>query len=110
MLMSRPVASALLLGGVSIAFAIAAPACALAQARAPRVAASGSADPSPGIQPPASMQEVAIQSHGSRMNGIVYLAAGAGNHPLVIFFHGYPGNERNLDLAQAVRRAGYQAL
>lgn len=108
--MSRPVASALLLGGVSIAFAIAAPACALAQARAPRVAASGSADPSPGIQPPASMQEVAIQSHGSRMNGIVYLAAGAGNHPLVIFFHGYPGNERNLDLAQAVRRAGYQAL
>ncbi len=56
------------------------------------------------------MQEVAIQSHGSRMNGIVYLAAGAGNHPLVIFFHGYPGNERNLDLAQAVRRAGYQAL
>lgn len=56
------------------------------------------------------MKEVAIESHGSRMNGIVYLAAGAGNHPVVIFFHGYPGNERNLDLAQAVRRAGYQAL
>lgn len=62
------------------------------------------------MQPPASMEEVAIQSHGSRMNGIVYMAAGAGEHPLVIFFHGYPGNERNLDLAQAVRRAGYQAL
>ncbi|HSU92596.1 MAG TPA: alpha/beta fold hydrolase, partial [Gemmatimonadaceae bacterium] len=108
--MSRPVAAALVLGGVSIAFAIAAPACALAQARAPRAAAAGAGDPSPHIQPPASMQEVAIQSHGSRMNGIVYLAAGAGNHPLVIFFHGYPGNERNLDLAQAVRRAGYQAL
>lgn len=56
------------------------------------------------------MEEIAIQSHGSRMNGIVYLAAGAGYHPVVVFLHGYPGNERNLDLAQAVRRAGYQAV
>ena len=27
-----------------------------------------------------------------------------------MFLHGYPGNERNLDLAQAVRRAGLNAL
>ena len=81
-----------------------------AQAIPARAAAARGEDPSPGMQPPASMEEVAIQSHGSRMNGIVYMAAGAGAHPLVIFFHGYPGNERNLDLAQAVRRAGYQAL
>src|SRR5512140_3862550 len=96
--------------GAVFALAIATPSRAPAQARASRAAASEREDPSPGIQPPASMQEVAIQSHGSRMNGIVYLAAGAGSHPLVIFLHGYPGNERNLDLAQAVRRAGYQAL
>jgi pimeloyl-ACP methyl ester carboxylesterase len=56
------------------------------------------------------MEEIAIQSEGARMNGFLYLAAGAGPHPVVIFLHGYPGNERNLDLAQAVRRAGYQAL
>jgi uncharacterized protein len=98
------------LAGALIALVIAAPSRAQAQTRASGVVASQGEDPSPSIQPPASMQEIAIQSHGSRMNGIVYLAAGAGNHPVVIFFHGYPGNERNLDLAQAVRRAGYQAV
>jgi pimeloyl-ACP methyl ester carboxylesterase len=67
-------------------------------------------DPSPKVNPPAAMAEVAIRSHGSRMNGLVYLAAGPGTHPVVIFLHGYPGNEKNLDLAQAVRRAGYHAI
>ena len=59
---------------------------------------------------PASMDELAILSHGARLNGFVYRAAGSGTHPTVLFLHGYPGNERNLDLAQAVRRAGYNAL
>src|SRR5262249_53718527 len=27
-----------------------------------------------------------------------------------VFLHGFPGNERNLDLAQAVRRAGWDAV
>lgn len=44
------------------------------------------------------------------MNGLMYQAAGPGLHQIVIFLHGTPGNERNLDLAQAVRRAGYDAL
>jgi uncharacterized protein len=108
LLTTRRVAVACVFYGALIALVIAAPS--LAQAQASRSIASQGEDPSPRIQPPASMEEVAIESHGSRMNGIVYLAAGAGNHPVVIFFHGYPGNERNLDLAQAVRRAGYQAL
>jgi alpha/beta superfamily hydrolase len=56
------------------------------------------------------MEELGILSHGARINGLMYLAAGSGPHPIVIFLHGYPGNERNLDLAQAVRRAGYNAL
>ena len=60
--------------------------------------------------PPASMDELAIQSHGARLNGFIYRAAGAGAHPTVLFLHGYPGNERNLDLAQAVRRDGYNAV
>ena len=65
------------------------------------------ADPA---NPPASMDELAIPSHGARLNGFIYRAAGPGAHPTVLFLHGYPGNERNLDLAQAVRRAGYNAI
>lgn len=59
---------------------------------------------------PPAMEELSIPSHGARMNGFIYLAQGPGPHPSVIFLHGYPGNERNLDLAQAVRRAGWNAL
>jgi pimeloyl-ACP methyl ester carboxylesterase len=67
-------------------------------------------DPRPVLKPAASMQEVVVVSGWARLNGLVYLAAGGGPHPVVIFLHGYPGNEKNLDLAQAVRRAGYQAV
>jgi uncharacterized protein len=59
---------------------------------------------------PPDMGEIGIPSGGVRMNGIIYLAAGGGDHPVVVFLHGYPGNEKNLDLAQAVRRAGYHAV
>jgi pimeloyl-ACP methyl ester carboxylesterase len=59
---------------------------------------------------PASMVEATIPSGGFRINAFVYLSAGEGPHPIVILLHGYPGYERNLDLAQAVRRAGYDAL
>jgi len=59
---------------------------------------------------PPTMVPVAIDSHGSKMNGIIYLAAGPGSHPTVILLHGYPGNERNLDLAQAIRRSGWNVL
>ncbi len=59
---------------------------------------------------PPAMAELSFDSSGSRLNGLMYLAAGEGPHPVVLFVHGYPGNERNLDLAQAVRRAGYHAL
>ena len=44
------------------------------------------------------------------MNGLIYLAGGAGAHPTMILLHGFPGNEQNLDLAQAVRRAGWNVL
>jgi pimeloyl-ACP methyl ester carboxylesterase len=46
----------------------------------------------------------------SYMVGIVYVAQGAGPHPLVILLHGYPGDERNADLAQSLRRAGWDVL
>ena len=44
------------------------------------------------------------------MNALLFVAAGKGPHPTVILMHGLPGNERNLDLAQAIRRAGWDVL
>lgn len=56
------------------------------------------------------MQAFQLPSHGANLNAIVYVAAGAAPHPIVILLHGFPGNERNLDLAQTLRRAGYDVL
>lgn len=58
----------------------------------------------------AAMETMQIPSHGALMNALVYVAAGAGPHPAVILLHGFPGNERNLDLAQDMRRAGWNVL
>jgi len=44
------------------------------------------------------------------MNGLFYLAGGVGPHPTIVLLHGLPGNEQNLDLAQAIRRAGWNVL
>jgi len=88
----------------TLAALLLAPSAAAAQADPVR------ADPPRDAAHPAGMEELKIPSHGSRMNGFIYLAQGAGPHPVAVFLHGYPGNERNLDLAQAVRRAGWHAL
>jgi pimeloyl-ACP methyl ester carboxylesterase len=56
------------------------------------------------------MQSFQIPSHGALLNAFVYVAAGAGPHPAVVLLHGFPGNERNLDLAQDIRRAGWDVL
>lgn len=68
------------------------------------------ADPPPDKAHPAAMKYVRIPSHGALLNGVLYTASGAGPHPAVILFHGFPGNEQNLDLAQAMRRAGFTVL
>jgi pimeloyl-ACP methyl ester carboxylesterase len=44
------------------------------------------------------------------MNALMFVAAGEGPKPTLLLLHGLPGNERNLDLAQAVRRAGWNVL
>ncbi len=73
--------------------------------------AAVTADPNPvdSAYPPL-MRAVQIPSGGVRLNGVLYLAQGRGRHPTVVFLHGFPGDEKNLDLAQAVRRAGFNAL
>lgn len=58
----------------------------------------------------AEMQSMQIPSHGAKLNALMYVAAGAKPHPTVILLHGFPGNERNLDLAQDIRRAGWNVL
>lgn len=58
----------------------------------------------------AAMAVLQIPSHGVLLNAMMYVAAGAGPHPAVILLHGFPGNERNLDLAQDMRRAGWDVL
>ena len=67
-------------------------------------------DPPVDVAHPASMQALHIPSGGVLINGVIYSAAGAGAHPTFVLFHGLPGNEKNLDLAQAVRRAGWNAV
>lgn len=58
----------------------------------------------------ATMETMQIPSQGSMMNALVYVAAGPGPHPAVVLLHGFPGNERNLDLAQDMRRAGWDVV
>ena len=61
---------------------------------------------------PATMVEAPAEltSEGKRLNGIIYLAQGKGPHPTVLLLHGLPGNERNLDLGHALRRAGFNVV
>jgi len=46
----------------------------------------------------------------AEMNALFFLASGAGPKPTMLLLHGLPGNERNVDLAQAVRRSGWNVL
>src|SRR6185437_8162027 len=67
-------------------------------------------DPVHDARNPATVEVLHIPSGGVEINGLAYLAAGAGPHPTLVLLHGLPGNEKNLDLAQAVRRAGWNAI
>jgi len=66
--------------------------------------------PKPDAAFPPVLHELLIPSHGVMLSGIMLGANGAGPHPTVLLLHGFPGNEKNLDLAQSLRRAGYNVL
>lgn len=68
------------------------------------------ADTSPDAAHPAALAAFVIPSHDGALNAVMYTAAGAGPHPTLLLLHGFPGNEQNLDLAQAARRAGWNVL
>jgi uncharacterized protein len=73
-------------------------------------AASSEADFPPSLAPAAVTPAVRFASGGHTLPGVLHLPAGPGPHPVVVLLHGFPGNERNFDLAQALRRAGYASL
>ncbi len=83
---------------------------ALGQAFAQPVPAAIGADPAPDPQHPARSVVLHIPSGGVQINGLVYVASGPAPHPTLVLCHGLPGNEKNLDLAQAVRRAGWNVV
>jgi uncharacterized protein len=56
------------------------------------------------------MHQMVLPSHGSNLLGVFYLAAGSAPHPTAIIFHGFPGFEQNLDLAQTLRAHGWNVL
>ena len=59
---------------------------------------------------PARVEVLHVPSADLEINGLAYVASGPGTHPTLVICHGWPGNEKNLDLAQAVRRAGWNAI
>jgi hypothetical protein len=66
--------------------------------------------PSPDTTYPPDFHELLMPSHGNIISGFMLGANGAGPHPTALLIHGFPGNEKNLDLAQSLRRAGYNVL
>jgi uncharacterized protein len=74
------------------------------------IPASVISDPAPDAGHPPRSAQVLVPSGGVGMNALFYLAGGVGPHPTVVLLHGLPGNEQNLDLAQAIRRAGWNVL
>jgi uncharacterized protein len=67
-------------------------------------------DPPADTAHPAQMTALQIPTHGVRINSLVYQPSGEGPHPTLVICNGLPGNEKNLDLAQAVRRAGWNVV
>ncbi|MBQ6000731.1 MAG: alpha/beta fold hydrolase [Clostridia bacterium] len=61
-------------------------------------------DVEPGYEP--YLYSIPYPSGGVRVNGLLMTAGGREKSPLVVVLHGFPGTERNLDVAQALRMAG----
>lgn len=68
------------------------------------------ADPPADARFPAAMSAFVLPVADGAVNAVLYQAAGAAPHPTLLLLHGFPGNEQNLDLAQAARRAGWNVL
>jgi pimeloyl-ACP methyl ester carboxylesterase len=79
-------------------------------ASAQQIPAAITTDPAPDKDFPAATESPDILSHGTRLNAVFFIASGRGPHPVVLLLHGFPGNEKNLDIAYTLRRAGWDVL
>jgi len=63
-------------------------------------------------EPSYPFQQIAFQipSEGKLMNAIIELTTGRGPHPTIVFFHGVPGNEKNIDLVQILKLLGFNCV
>jgi uncharacterized protein len=68
------------------------------------------ADPSVDKQSPPGLATFTVPSHGVDLDAWLYVASGASPHGTVILAHGLPGYEMSGDLAQSIRRAGWNVL
>ncbi len=92
----------------ALILAVASPA--FAELAAPPIPKAVVADPARDKAHPADMAAFQLDVAGSKINAILYTASGDKPHPTLLFLHGFPGNETNIDLLQAVRRAGWNAM
>ena len=66
-------------------------------------------DPAPGWVTAPGAKGLVMESHGATVFGRILTPAlyeNEGPRPVVVLCHGFPGQEQNIDLAQALRRAG----
>src|SRR5690348_7297859 len=68
------------------------------------------ADPPVDTKFPPGIAGITVPSHGVDMDATYYLASGVGPHVTVLLLQGLPGYESNVDLAQSIRRAGWNVL
>jgi len=56
---------------------------------------------------PSGVINLLLHQGNDRLHGLMYTPSGKGPHPTIILLHGFPGYEQNLDLAQTLRRGGF---
>jgi pimeloyl-ACP methyl ester carboxylesterase len=95
---------------LGVALALAGTQAGFAQAAVKPVSPALWRDPAVDVKSPARMVAFQLPVDGAKINAVFYLASGSGPHPTLLLLHGFPGNEQNLDLAQAARRAGWNVL
>ena len=59
---------------------------------------------------PFEQQSLELTSGGSIIHGLIELTTGPGPHPTIIFLHGIPGFEKNMDLSQIFKRLGFNTI
>jgi len=68
-------------------------------------------DPLEVLEPAPDLHQLILELDGERRFGVVFSAGGKGGlRPTLLLLHGFPGNERNFDLAHAIRRLGWNVM